>query len=323
MRRPTLRTFVLAAILGCVVGIGVAQADVGEVNVGIGQFFRFLTRSGGVAPSTGDVITRQADGSVKFAASAATTTSGSQTVISDDLLVPGSVYVGNGERVIWGNGPTIMSGSGAPESVAQSPKGSIYLRDDGSTGTSVYIKEAGGSGSSTGWVALGAGGGGAGGISLRYMAAWGVQPISGNAPAFDTLNGHSILAFDDGGLATDETAEFEDVMPSGFGGNGLDVTIGWTATATSGNVYWSVAFEDMSQAAIDSDSFATALTGTSAASGSSNTMRYKTISFTSTNLDSLAGGHAFRVRVKRFTSDAADTMSGDAKLVSVVIDNDS
>lgn len=46
----------------------------------------------------------------------------------------------------------IRSGTGSPEGVVQAVVGSIYLRDDGSTGTTLYVKETGGIGN-TGWVA--------------------------------------------------------------------------------------------------------------------------------------------------------------------------
>jgi hypothetical protein len=49
------------------------------------------------------------------------------------------------------SGPLILSGSGSPESAVTAPIGSMYLRTDGSTGTSIYIKESGTG--NTGWVA--------------------------------------------------------------------------------------------------------------------------------------------------------------------------
>lgn len=76
--RTIVRSFVMLAVLyltACV-GVGVAQADTGEVALAIRQFFQNgLTRSDGSAGQTGDVPTKQADGSVKYAAAAG----GSQT----------------------------------------------------------------------------------------------------------------------------------------------------------------------------------------------------------------------------------------------------
>jgi hypothetical protein len=48
----------------------------------------------------------------------------------------------------------IIRGSGSPEGVESAPVGSMYLREDGSTGTTLYMKEGGGTGN-TGWAANG------------------------------------------------------------------------------------------------------------------------------------------------------------------------
>lgn len=45
----------------------------------------------------------------------------------------------------------IHTGTGAPEAVVTASVGSIYLRADGSTGTTLYVKETGTG--NTGWVA--------------------------------------------------------------------------------------------------------------------------------------------------------------------------
>jgi hypothetical protein len=44
-------------------------------------------------------------------------------------------------------------GTGSPENVVAAPIGTLYLREDGTTGATAYIKELGGSGD-TGWSAL-------------------------------------------------------------------------------------------------------------------------------------------------------------------------
>ena len=54
-------------------------------------------------------------------------------------------------------GPTLSSGTGSPEAVVTAPIGSLYMRTDGSTGTTIYRKEAGVG--NTGWVAAVNGGG--------------------------------------------------------------------------------------------------------------------------------------------------------------------
>lgn len=46
----------------------------------------------------------------------------------------------------------IYSGNGVPNGLVQAAVGSIFLRRDGSVGTTFWVKESGGS-SNTGWVA--------------------------------------------------------------------------------------------------------------------------------------------------------------------------
>lgn len=44
----------------------------------------------------------------------------------------------------------LFFGRGSPENVVDAPKGALWLRTDGSTGTTMYVNETGGK---TGWVA--------------------------------------------------------------------------------------------------------------------------------------------------------------------------
>lgn len=48
-------------------------------------------------------------------------------------------------------GLTVSAGSGSPEGVLAAPVGSLYLRTNGSTGTTLYVKETGTG--NTGWIA--------------------------------------------------------------------------------------------------------------------------------------------------------------------------
>lgn len=48
-------------------------------------------------------------------------------------------------------GPLIKSGAGAPEGIVTAPKGSLWLRTDGSTSTTLYVKTSGTA--ATGWTA--------------------------------------------------------------------------------------------------------------------------------------------------------------------------
>lgn len=62
----------------------------------------------------------------------------------------------SGDVEIGGNGQLLSTGMGAPEGVITAAIGSLYLRLDGTSGSSLYVKEAGVG--SSGWTAIGAGG---------------------------------------------------------------------------------------------------------------------------------------------------------------------
>lgn len=72
-------------------------------------------------------------------------------VPSDALDVTGNAKV-SGNIAVGSGGTTITSSSSSPEGAVSAPVGSLYMRTDGSTGTSVYVKEAGSG--NTGWNTL-------------------------------------------------------------------------------------------------------------------------------------------------------------------------
>lgn len=53
------------------------------------------------------------------------------------------------QRVRFGSGPTISTGTGTPESFITAPVGSLYLRLDGGATTTLYVKTSGTG--NTGW----------------------------------------------------------------------------------------------------------------------------------------------------------------------------
>jgi hypothetical protein len=161
-----------------------------------------------------------------------------------------------------------------------------------------------------------AGGGGGGGT--KTLAVF--TPLDNNPPAtafatLDTRNSIAILDFD---AATAESAVFVGIIPEGAVlTSGLTVTIDWTAaSATSGVCVWGVQFEKTSGGLdIDSDSFDTAVTGSTTTSGTSGVVNSTTI--TTTNIDSLVAGDLFRLKAYRDATAGADTMTGDAELIAV------
>jgi hypothetical protein len=143
------------------------------------------------------------------------------------------------------------------------------------------------------------------------------EPPSSNYATFDSRNGHPTLDFDD---TTQEAAIFTGVVPRHYAAGGITVYIHASLTsATSGTLGWDVSFERMSDATtdIDSDSFATAQTVTAATvPGTSGVVLVLNVAVSNgANMDSIAVGEAFRLRVRRDV--ANDTATGDAELLAV------
>lgn len=149
------------------------------------------------------------------------------------------------------------------------------------------------------------------------------EPPSSNYATIDTRNSIPVLDFDD---TTDESAVFGGVLPTTYGGGGLTVTLVWGATtATSGTVSWDVSIESNTDDAddLDSDSFAAANnSGAVTAPSASGEFGYDDVTFTDgADMDSLAAGESFRIKVTRDANSttATDNMSGDAELLRVII----
>ena len=144
------------------------------------------------------------------------------------------------------------------------------------------------------------------------------RPTS-NMATPDTRNNQAVEDFD---AATAETVYVRGILDRAYGGGGVTLTVIWKAsTATSGVCRWSVAIERQDTGTDqDADSFATANTVDSTASGTSGAPIYATIGFThGAQMDSLAAGEAFRLQIQRAANHANDTMTGDAELVGIEI----
>lgn len=154
---------------------------------------------------------------------------------------------------------------------------------------------------------------------VAFRAQSNAPPASSYATP-DTRNGHPVLDFDAG---SDESAIFGGVLPRNYAGGGVTVRLGWGgSSATSGDVVWNAAFERIDAASldIDADSFASAQAATGTAPGTSGQIRYTDITFTNgAQMDSLAVGEAFRLKITRDADNGSDTMTGDAELLSVEI----
>ena len=146
------------------------------------------------------------------------------------------------------------------------------------------------------------------------------QPPSTAAATIDLRNQHPVLDFD---AATDEDAIFGSVLPRNYSGGGLTITLIWMAsTAITGAVVWNTAIErhqdDVDD--LDADSFAAASAVTATTASASGESAYDTTTHTSgAQMDSLAAGESFRLKVTRDANNVADDMAGDAELLRVEI----
>lgn len=122
------------------------------------------------------------------------------------------------------------------------------------------------------------------------------------------------------------TVEYLDYLCflNGYDGGGLTVTLGFTAGATSGNVIWSAAIRRVQDDAEDLDTSQTYDYNNASAKAVANVSRevaYTSITFTNgADMDNLANNEIFILRVRRFATDANDTLNAnDAELVFVAI----
>jgi hypothetical protein len=160
----------------------------------------------------------------------------------------------------------------------------------------------------------------ASGDTLLVLTPLANEPPAASFATFDTRNGHPVLDFD---AAADESAVFTAILPRRYAGGGLTVRLHWAATsATTGAARWEVAFEALSGQDTDADGFATAQSGGTTCSGTNGNEVVTSIAFTDgAQMDSVAAGGAFRLKVSRDANGTTgtDDMTGDAELLAIEI----
>lgn len=163
----------------------------------------------------------------------------------------------------------------------------------------------------------------ASGDTLVVFTALHNEPPAANYATLDTRNNIPVLDFNDG---TDETAEFGGVMPRHYSATtGVTVTLGWMATDTTvtpHNCIWDVAFKSVTDDAddLDSKAYAAVNSVTDAEASASGEVAYATITFTDgADMDSVAAGEYFRLKVTRDADNGSDTLTDDAELVFVEV----
>lgn len=166
----------------------------------------------------------------------------------------------------------------------------------------------------------------ASGDSLLIFTPLAYEPPGTVYATLDTRNGHPVLDFDPAAVVGDatkgEAAIWTGVMPQNYSGGGITIYLHWAAsTATAGNVIWQSSFERIGNGSqdIDSDGFATGVKWSAAGtSGTSGNVTITSQAHTNgAQIDSIAAGESFRLKIERLGHDTNDTMSGDAELVVV------
>lgn len=146
----------------------------------------------------------------------------------------------------------------------------------------------------------------------------GYSPPSSNFATVDNRNNHKVLDFDP---SLDEAAVFAMLMPRHYDGGGITVYAHFAmTTATSGNVVLGTSFERIGDQIqdIDSDSFATENTTVFAVPTTSGLVKIAGISHTDgAQIDSIAVGEAFRLKIRRLGTNGADTATGDLELIRI------
>ena len=159
----------------------------------------------------------------------------------------------------------------------------------------------------------------ASGDTLYIWSALNNEPPSSSYATLDIRNSRPVLDFD---ADSDEEAVFSGIMPQAYAATtGVTVYLHTATNSTGGNVVWTVDFERVGDEVLDTDS--DSFTGspgsaTVAAPSTAGAITIDSIARTDgAQMDSVAAGEYFRVKVSRDANHASDTNTGDAQLFLV------
>ena len=158
----------------------------------------------------------------------------------------------------------------------------------------------------------------ASGNSLIIFTPLNNEPPAASFATLDTRNSVPVLDFDS---SADESAVFSGVLPTNYAGGGLTLIIVWMCTsATSGTCTWEAAIERHEDDAfdIDADGFAAANTADGTAASATGEQQYTDITFTDgADMDSLAAGESFRIKITRNQDSGTDDIASDVELLKI------
>ncbi len=306
----------MRTLLGLVIGTNVqafdAQlSDVAALSYGSNALKVVRVNAGETAfelatPGAGSVTTTGSPASGNLAKF-----SGASSIVNGDL---------SGDVTTSGTlAATIANSAVTLAKIANAAASSKLLGSGASGSGAAYAEITLGTNLSMSGTTLNATGGGSGNVWNLQFGPLDNEPPSSNYATLDTRNGHPTLRFD---TTTQETAIWSGALPADYSGAGITVHIFCSLTsATSGTVGWDVSIErmDASTLDIDADSFASAQTVTAVTvPGTSGQLLKMSVNISNgANMDSLAAGEMFRLRVRRDV--ANDTATGDAELLRVMM----
>ncbi len=159
----------------------------------------------------------------------------------------------------------------------------------------------------------------ASGDTLLTFHPYNNEPPVANHATLDLRNVHPVLDFD---KDTDESAVFSAIMPRNYvGTTGVTVYIHWSADGVTVNeVIWDVSFERIGdgQQDVDSDGFAAVQSVTDTAPGTDGFVTIANVAFTNgAQMDSVAVGELFRLKITRDADNGSDNLDADAELHAV------
>jgi len=212
-------------------------------------------------------------------------------------------------------GQIISSGNGTPDNNYLGSNGDKYT--DESTGVEYLY-------ANSKWNALV--GGGVSKTKIQLLPSDANLTGSIYEPLFVGIQGTYInwdeLRFDD---TTSQSAKYTIPLASttGYAGGQITCKIEWKTTAITGGVVWKISMLSRTTGdQIDTAYYSGAThSGTTTVTGSTELINTTTISFTPNAAELTAAKDCF-IQLTRLTTDAGDTMVGDAKVITININED-